>query len=541
MKSIILRITLLVFITSLVSCSKPKSFSVIPKDTNMVTVIDAYSLLKKADLGSLEDLKLIKKFNTELKNENKKAAKIFKKIKKDPFITGVDFFKDIFVFYTEPDERVNFAVTTATLKNASKFTDFIQQTFTDLDLDNKIVLEGNHKYIKLDRSSYLAWDDNKLININALNHRSRKEILAEITRLFTLGEVNQITTNEDFNQFYKNKKDISVYLSSNALQENRDFKQLEKMANYDLKDNTVKLYLDFEDDAINLQSNVALNKSLRKMMADYKIFDTDFNTDLLDFIPKKHLATGSIAINPMAYYGFLKTQKDYQKVNEEVERAVNISTQKLFEALGGSVVYNWSDVQKQTIQYKKYDYFSSSYTNASRKETVAIISLAFDIKNKETVAQLLAKAQQSEQITAKDNYYSFQFDNKFPAYFAFNDDMFLISNNELTVNQFSHGKPPVENLNDTALKSEMNDNYVFNTITLNTNDYPSDLKNMFFFLSAEKTEGVFDVWNAFASSLDYTQTDNYKANLAIKLKDGKGNSLNRLLRTVDGIYNAAMN
>jgi len=533
-------VLLLLIISSLSSCSKSKALTAIPKNSDFVASIDAFSLVRKADLGNLEDLKIMKTFNKELKSESKKGAKIIKSLKENPFITGVDFFKDVFVFHTRPTADAEFTTIALSLKNASKFTDFIQKSLSDLEVDYELISKDNYRYITLDKRQTVAWDDDKLLIIRAIDFRSAKGLLAEASRLFTLSKGDQIMANKEFVSFYKNKKDISVFGSSNILENTREFSQLERTSKYDLKGNYIKMHLDFQDDEINLKTNLALNKSLKKTLKQYQIWDNSFNKTLLNYVPKQYLAVSSVAINPMAYYEYMKTQKDFDRITKSFEEKFHIPVADFFNNIGGSAVINWSDYKKQVIKYKKYDYFSGESTTETREDFVGMVTLALDIKDV-TLAKQFVNQLEDEGVEKNDGYYTFYFDDKFPTYFAFNKKVILFSNDKAAVQSFAAGKKLKENLTDTTLKSDIKDSYLFASLILDTDQYPYEITNDNFLLRGEKAQKALREWNAFSKSLDFKQTTTDSAELMLKLKDGKNNSLNRLIHTTDGIYSALMN
>jgi hypothetical protein len=522
------------------SCSKSKALSAIPKDSDFVASVAVYSLIKKADLGELEDLKMMKTLNKELKSESKKGAKIIKSLKSNPFITGIDFVKDFFIFYTKPTKNTAFTVLAVGLKNASKFTDFIQKSLSDLEIDYELISKDNYQYISLENHKAIAWDETKLIFIGGLNRESKNSLLEEITRIFSLSKNNQIMANTAFASFYKNKKDISVFASTNVLENTREFNQLEQNSDYNLKDNYVKMHLDFQDEEINLKTNLALNKSLKKLLKEYQIWDNTFNKKLLNYMPKQYLGVASVTVNPMAYYEYIKTQENFDRDAKSFEKKFHIKVADFFNNIAGSAVINWSDYKKQVIKYKKYDYFSGQSTSKTREDFVAVVSLALDIKDADMAKQFVSQLE-DEGVETHDGYYTFHFDNKFPTHFAFNDKILFFSNDKAAVQSFVKGKKLKENLTDTALKSDIKESYLFASLILDSDQYPYEITNDNFLLRGEKAQTALRKWNAFANSLDFKQTTTDSAELMLKLKDGKNNSLNRLIRTVDGIYSALMN
>ena len=94
-------ITYCLLLVLLASCSSsPESLKTIPENTNAITVIDVFSLYKKGNLKDLEDLEFFKAFQKEIRNEDKKVARFIDDLKEDPTMSGIDFTKDVFLYYT---------------------------------------------------------------------------------------------------------------------------------------------------------------------------------------------------------------------------------------------------------------------------------------------------------------------------------------------------------------------------------------------------------------------------------------------------------
>ena len=82
------------------SCSStPDSIKPIPKETNIVSVIDFYSIAKKGKLSEIADRNFYKTLKKEIRNENKKIAKILDEVVENPSMTGIDFSTDVFLCY----------------------------------------------------------------------------------------------------------------------------------------------------------------------------------------------------------------------------------------------------------------------------------------------------------------------------------------------------------------------------------------------------------------------------------------------------------
>jgi len=306
------------------SCSNsPENLKVIPKETKVVSVIDIYSIIKKGKLDEISELKFFKTFKKEIRNENKKVSKIIDNLIEDPTITGIDLSTDVFAYYVNKANDEKFISFSVEIKNQEKFAEFIEDALDVGEIEFDIEKDKNYSYTFIGNQAVIGWDEKKAVLLIAENYKSGDNLDFEIQTLFELKEENQITAKEEFNKFYSSKKDISVWLSTNLLEDNYDFKKIEKEIDFDITDNYISTYLNFEDDNISLLTQLTLNSEIQKMMEENDVWKNSFNNQLLNYLPKQSFATASISLNPMSYYNIIEQEDDFEKIQSEFESQTN--------------------------------------------------------------------------------------------------------------------------------------------------------------------------------------------------------------------------
>lgn len=339
------------------SCSStPESVKTIPNETDVISVIDIYSIIQKGKLDEISDFKFFKTFKKEIRNENKKIAKILDNVIEDPAISGIKFTSDLFFYYVNDSDDEQFMCLSAEIDSEEKFAEFVEDVLDKSDVEFDIEDEKDYKYTLIGNESAIAWDDDKMVLIIASTYASRENLDVEIETLMTLKDKDLITENDEFNDFYKEKKDISVWFSTNLFEDFREFTQLEKETDFDLADNYISTYLSFEDDKISLLTKFSANEEIQKIIDENNIWDNDFNADLLDLFPEKSYAVASLSLSPMAYYSILENEDSFDKVEKEFKKETELDLKKVFESLNGNMVYSLFGFENMEYTYKAWGY-----------------------------------------------------------------------------------------------------------------------------------------------------------------------------------------
>ena len=352
-------ITLLISILLLSSCStSPDNLKVIPKETNLVSVIDFYSLFKKGQLDEISEMKMFKTFKKEIKSENKKLSKIFNNFTEDPTSTGINFTSDIIMFYIDEARDEQYAAMSIEIKDDEKFEEFLEDILDELDIDYDIEKEENYTYALVNDYSF-SWDEDKMVLLVAGDYDSSENLEDIIETIMELEEEDQISKNEEFDNFYKEKKDISFWVSSNLMESSmfgNEFEEMIENIDYDIEDNYASLFINFDDDNISFKTNFTPNSELQKLM-DENDFSNSFNNDLLKNFPNKNNLVASISMNPMALYNIIEQQDVSEDLESEFEELdLGLDLKELFESFKGNAVFSLFGSKNFEYTYMSYGY-----------------------------------------------------------------------------------------------------------------------------------------------------------------------------------------
>ena len=393
---LMLALTFLLF----TSCSNPDSLKTIPKDANAVSVIDVFSIAKKGKLYEIADLKFFKTLKKEIRNENKKVARILDDVIENPTLPGIDFTSDMFLYYVNESKEERYVCLSAEIQDEEKFSEFIENVLDKSDIEFDIETEKKYKYTLIGSEIGIGWDEDKVVFIAAENYSSRENIDVTIETLLDLKEKQQITENENFNNFYKEKKDFSVWVSSNLFENQNDFKQLAEVIDFDMSDNYVSAYLDFDDEEISLSAEFTPNKEIKKIMEENNVWDNEFNTKLLNFFPKETYAVASFSINPMSYYNILKEEDDFEKISSKFKENTEIELKDVFKNIKGNLIYSLFGFENVEYTYLAWGYgFDES--KATLLDDKYEISKAGDISEENMALLNEGKTIQAESYSGK--------------------------------------------------------------------------------------------------------------------------------------------
>ena len=208
----------------------------------------------------------------------------------------------------------------------------------------------------MENDAAIGWDEDKAVLLIAEDYNSRGNLEDGIETLFGLKEKDQITANEEFNKFYSNKKDISVWFSSNLFEDSGDLKELESVIKVDMIDNYISAYLNFGDDHISLKTEFTPNRDIQKKMKDNDVWDNSMNNELLNYFPKQHYATASMSLNPMTFYNIFEKSDGFEEIQYEFEREAKFDLQDLVESFKGNAVYSLFGFDEIEYTYMDWGY-----------------------------------------------------------------------------------------------------------------------------------------------------------------------------------------
>ena len=363
----------------LFSCSPvPENLTAVPKEANAVAVVNLYSIAQKGKLNEIAEKKFFRTLKKELQSESTKLSRLLDDIMEDPGITGIDMKTDIFAYVVPERKREQYICLSAKLNNEEKFGKFIKDILKASEADFDSGKEKSYQYINIDGEAVIAWDAKKAVLLFKTSGYS-KHLETEIEEFMTLKPNNQITSNEDFKKFYKNKKDISFWVSTNLLDNDYTLKELAQKTGIDYSDSYVRAYLGFDKGKLSLLTQFSPNNELKKTIQEYRGRPVPFNNNLLQYLPETSYGAVSLAFDPVAYNAYLK-KNGLDAIKDVFDDELDIDLDELgidrvkefFESFKGSFLFSVFDFKNIENTYLTYGYTFNEQKATKLSDTYTI-------------------------------------------------------------------------------------------------------------------------------------------------------------------------
>ena len=554
--------------------SSEEVIKIIPKESAFVMSFSPSNILMKMDIKDLMENKLMKK---GIKQSEGMDIDILEDLFDDPLISGLDFLSEIFVFHSFEDAKKNYVCVSSGIKDDTKFAEFIKDAFKEAGLRIKIK-EGKDFSYFVEGMFGIVWDDDKFILIAGT--ADEDDLENHMEKLMTLDKDESITSNESFNAFYENRQDLSVWISTELVDEFDDeiekglrseLREIEReleMSSEDIieiiKDNTITFNINFGNGEVVCSSVFTPNSKLKELNTEYNLFNVDFNEKLLKYIPNNNIAIFSQKINVDAYYKLIKKYiaDDISDFEREMRSKIDLDMDDLLNTFAGSFIANingFGEVNTTTMEYGQYyndtlyyNYYDDEYEggyeygNYSKETTTTLplFSVVFDMKNNEFIQKVIDLVlDKSTKITKLDRYYSVEVEGM-DIFIDFDKTTFIATNDQDAIDKFDNSGY------DKSLSSSSNisDNIFYAYLNLDYDEY-SDLLDESFGDNRRldnEAEIMMDIWDNLFESAEFKQSSDestgiFSAEFKMSFKEKDKNILQTIYDVVQdnarNIYN----
>ena len=430
---------------------------VIPKESAFVMSFTPANFLAKMDI---EDL-----MKTELGKDSKKNVKkadldVLEDLFEDPSISGIDYLSEVFVFHSYEDAEEHYFCISAGIQNDNKFGEFLEDISKEAGDKIKIKEEDDFYYFT-EGLAGIVWDDDKFIWM--VGTTGEDDLEDHMEKLMTLEKDDRITSNESFNTFYEKRQDLSVWISTELIDEFED--EIEDNFRYELRDierelgvssediinmyddNIITFHINLGDGEIVCSSEFIPNSALKELNTEYNIWDVDFNEELLKYIPDNNIALLSQKINVNSYYELIKKYIDLSDINNferEMRKEIGLNIDDILNTFGGSFIANISGFGEVNTRYIDYvEYYDEYWGEWDYKQTIIdttmtlpLFSVVFDMKDSYFIEEMIELGIDAGAITDGE-YYSFDADGM-NMFIDFDKTTFIVTNNQDAINQFNN-------------------------------------------------------------------------------------------------------
>ena len=366
----------LVAVFAFASCNNDKTLTTsIPKDAMSVVYFNTKSLAQKSEFDIFNNPKV--KQNLESAPINDKQKALLAAIQKDLNATGLNLKGNVYFFYL-----LDYYGVVGEVNDRTKFENNLKQ-----------ILGENTAFGELSKgvSTYnipfvgsIAWDNNKIVMLGQ-NYRGNVNLDDKLKELFAQTKDNSIVSLQTFQDFEKNKKDMSMYMGYSK-------------SIYETLFNQIGISLNAQqDDALQALSGVRSISNISFDMGEIKIdasnvFDDKESKDkylsLIDNINKPMDAKilEYIPSNTILTFGMgLDGANIFNKLNElNILTAENVGDEQIYlnikEALSNLENFAFSLNSIKCTTNNDYGYESTNYVPqvtvvATQKNGVDVIGL----------------------------------------------------------------------------------------------------------------------------------------------------------------------
>lgn len=340
------------------SCSKqPESLKAIPKDAIMVTSIDLKSLAIKGKLFELGELEMVQTLKEEAKSGGGEVSDMMQQFSENPGKVGLSFTKPIFIFAAAENVESPYIAVAAEMSSASDFEEFSKAMIKEAMGNVEVEEQSGYKRILMGDEAVVAWDDSKMVMAFTPEYRGREGLVPYVESIMTQDESNSILASADFKSFYGDKKDISLWMSTDFLSElGNEYDQIIAQTGMDIKGSYWHMHTDFRDDEIKMISKVVPNDEVKDMMDKMSSSRGSFDKASLSYFPEKNHAFFKTYIGLTAYSDMIKNNPQFGSMAGAFEQQMGMTVEEALESISGDIMVSLIEFEQEEIEYQSYEY-----------------------------------------------------------------------------------------------------------------------------------------------------------------------------------------
>jgi len=524
----------------LASCTSNKSnLTAVPKDAGFVMVVDGNALATKAGVQDFTQTKAYKKLLINLSDDELSHLSEFEYILKDPNESGLGIKKEFLFFVkvagNEPTIGFDFSII-----DRSKVDALMKRVIDDESTDLVIEEDASISTMLLaNNEGIFAWDDHQFI-ILANEDIAPEALVNEAKKLLQQDNNESINANKAFSEFYKKKKDISIWFDYDMISKNMPPAQQMMIASqipFNMTGTSFDAYISFEKGKVVAEYESVLNDEMKKYMENYKFINDEFDTDILQMLPKLSYANAEISINLFDYYQMImdmykEKQMDTEQYTKQLEVEIGMSIDDLLHSISGDMAISLHGIhmaEKTRMSYAINDEGEFEMKNETNMEPELLYSAVIRFNDRKAWDLIEAKADKMG-LKKVDSYYSIPQANMFLAYI---DNTMLITNDSVLLAKDIAKGSINPNLASTDVSKYLNKFPSYLEVNMDLDEYPEDVKS---YIESrgdkEYTSEILKLLKTY-KRFQIIPTNVYGAKLVLELKDQTKNSLEVILHNAD--------
>lgn len=541
----------------------------IPEESDWVMSYDLRSISEKGKLNDPSEYSFMSDIQKEVKARDPEMKKLLTNFYEDPLSLGVDLSKEVMFFHfpqkdsgkTE-EQRGIFGACAATWdrsqlrKNLGRILDIEENE--ELSIEDR----NGRSFLQIGES-LLAWDDSRILFLEYPSESDIKEegkgALEQAESLFELKKKERLAgSSEDFQRFMERRKDISNWLALGRLS-SRYADRLKRhpymgMMGFDLEVEDLKVhsYLEFKEEEVELT-----HYNNDKRWAEWKEGLRDgVDKKLLGHLPEACYLGASMSYDLGFYYEKFKekNEEDLKEWEEKLQEDT-VDLEKLVSSLGGDFLFTIDGFDTYERTYTVHEPMASRDKSGpngnalqgreverTEEELYPRFNLIWNTEGaylKELLKERWLKHDSLEMM--KEGQYRYD-GFGFPVFFGWNEDKMLLSSNEKSFSGLYEGGYQGSS---SLLGAEAGDLFANSAhagfLVMNLEEYPKVLRDKLRSDYGSVGEGIMEKMTSIFDRLKVKNLEEENGlRVTLGLKEGEGNSLERILKQMDENYRSVM-
>lgn len=491
-----------------VSCKKnPEYLQLIPTDSPMVVTIDLMSLTLKADMEKVAEMEFYKSLQTELETENKQLFDLLKELEKKPASSGIDLRHDIVLFLNTINQDDMYIYLTAELTDADKFRELAEKVAATADKTMTVQKNETFSYTLIDSSGVLAWDARKALLVAHVGDSAQSDCLSRAQELFTQEE--NLSSNKEFADFISHNKDINFWMNMGWITKLPELESLVQQMGSDMyTDSYLKMYGNFENGKIVSTSEIVPNEAMKALYDSTRMFEAEFNSELMKYLPEQNYMAVSYAIDMQAYYDMMVRQPQFKEALAGIENQMGLNMEQLMVSLGGSILIDIHGFNP-----------------------IPLFSMSFDVNDSEHINQLVSQLTGTEVVDNAITSINLVF---LELHFINKGGLCYLTNDKAVADAVLAGNKVKDNLKESAVGKNIAKYPVYMFVNLDLEEYPAEVINEL--TSNPKASAAISMIDSYAKNFEGKMIDTYKGEFTLTTNESNKNSLYTLLSLIDEYY-----
>ena len=540
LKKLLSFIVVLTIIGMLFSCSKDSGVkNMVPKTASMVLLVDGKTLSEKSGIDNITETKTFQKVLHSLTGKELASFQKFESFFKDSEKSGLNLKSEMVMFMNASKENEKQAVFLMNISDVTKFETFIQTIMKESG-DNSKIKEGEGlKYLLIEEEGsdlpMLVWDK-KVAMFFTCDKRESLTIKNAAT-FYNLKKENTIGSVDAFDSFYKNKKDISLYIEYGSLMKliNPMYSTImQTQMNMNMDGTTAELHLNFEKGKVIADIYQHQGKEMEKTVKNYKIMLDKFDTELLKVLPKKSYANISFAFNFNEYYKLMKgiyaanPMISIDQIEQSAKATLGMSIEEALNTIHGEMIFNIHDFAVKDIKNPVLEWDNTAVPTI--KSVVPMFSALIKMNDSKAYDKLMALY--GGMLTKKGNYYVINDVISESMYLGLANNILVLTNDESILKNIESGNVSGGSLFDTEIASNLKKFPTYGFMQFDMNEYPAGVISFLEESTGDDFPFYKNLLNSY-KSVEFRPENSTHSIIELTLKDNSQNSLNVILKSFD--------